>query len=314
MVLRLVTPDEKVFPSNVMIDNFAAALKEQSGGAVVVQVTYQVGAGMPAVDQATLKALTDGDADLALIPARAWHSRGVTTLEALQLPTLIETDNQADRVARSPAAADLMAGVNTVGATGLGLFPEGLRHIAMFGDRHPLTASSLKGKKVRALRADTPWATLRALGATPVDPVDSNAQVAAGTIQATETSFALYNHIPDYPTPVITGNVSLYYKFQVLAAHTATWTKLDPSVQNMIKQAAATSLSATIDHRLKEAAAAQPVCASTVLTPAPELAKIQRVLKGTVTAAAADTATAKGIAAVRQAAGKADPIPLKPCG
>lgn len=313
VVLRLVTPDETTFPSKVMIDAFTAALKDQSGGGVDVQVTYQVGAHMPSFDQVSLKALTDGGADLALIPARAWHSQGVTTLEALQLPTLIETDDQADRVARSPAAADLMAGLSTVGATGLGLFPEGLRHIAMFGVQQPLTASSLKGKTVRAPRADTPWATVKALGGTPIDLDEFGDRVLAGTVQAAESSFALYGTLPDSVPPVITGNVSLYYKFQILAARTSAWNKLDPNVQNMVKKAAATSLSATIGGRQKEAAAAQAECAHTVLTAPADLAQIDTVLKATVTSAAADEATASAIAAVRQAAGKAVPAALNPC-
>ena len=313
VVLRLGTPEIEGTPGMDIVGRFVAAVENASEGAVTVEVTSGVGLGERAWDQASIEALTSGEYDLALIPARAWHSEGVSTLEALQLPTLIETDEQADRVAGSSAVPALLSGLDSIGLTGLGLYPEGLRHIVTFGATEPFTAGTLHGKIVRAPRADTPWATIRALGGTPVDLSDFADEVAAGTVHAAESSLALLGTLQTGRTQVMTANVSLYYKFQVLAARTEV---LDASTQQLLMEAAATAASVTLADRPTEEAALQAACDSghgVVLTLEPDLADVREVMHQTVDAALENGTTARLVSAVRQAAGDASPTTLNGC-
>ena len=316
LVLRLGTPEIDGTPGRDIVDRFAAAVSDASHGTVTVEVTTKVGNEGPGWDQVAIDALQAGDFDLALIPARAFHSEGVTTLDALQLPTIIETDEQADRVTRSPVVPRLLAGLDAIGVTGLGLYPESLRHIATFGTPEAFTDKALEGKTVRAPRADIPWASLEALGGTPQDPSNFAEEVKAGTIQAAESSLALLGTLPSDSTQVMTANMSLYYKFQVLAAHTSVLDGLDPATQEILRTAAAKAVSTTLANRPTELTALEAACnagGAVFLAPEDSVAAVRTVLLGTVEQAVQDPAAADLVAAVRTAAGEAKLPPLTPC-
>jgi TRAP-type C4-dicarboxylate transport system substrate-binding protein len=269
-----------------------------------------------AFDQAAIDELTEGRLwQLALIPARAWHSRGVTTLETLQLPTLVETDDQADRVAQSAFVPDMLAGLQAAGLTGFAIYPEGLRHVVTYGGIGVLTSTNLKGKRVRALSADTPSATIKALGGIPVESEDLDADVNGGRIQAAETSLTLLSSGPGQP--VMTANVALYYKFQVLAIRTDSYNKLDPTVQQLLRTAAASTLSQIVAERPRERDAFRAACADPALGVAVASADTVRALRaqmrGTLEDARQDPLTARSIDAVSKAAGSADTPPLPKC-
>ena len=94
--------------------------------------------------------LLDGDLELAMVPSRAWDDLGVTSLTALTAPFLVTTDTLvADIVANEDLVDQLTSGLPSVGATALGLYPEGLRH--PFGVQGPLLgAEDYEGGVVRA--------------------------------------------------------------------------------------------------------------------------------------------------------------------
>ena len=85
-------------------------------------------------DQKVARMVVAGELDMGLIPTRAWDTEGVTSLRALNAPFLITSDELAAQVASSELAGTMLAGLDTVGVTGLALLPEGLRHVFSFGD------------------------------------------------------------------------------------------------------------------------------------------------------------------------------------
>jgi TRAP-type C4-dicarboxylate transport system substrate-binding protein len=317
VTLRLGTPEEAGRPGYEIAQRFAATVRKDSDAAVTVNVT-QAGIDEPAFDQASIDELINGQYDLALVPARAWHSRGITTLEALQLPTLVETDDQADRIAQSSAVPDMLAGLEPAGLTGLAIYPEGLRHFATFGDLGVLTSTNLNGKRVRAPRADTPWATIKALGGSPVeaDGDDFETAVVTGRIQAAESSLALVSSLPDHP--VMTADIAIYYKFQILAAQTAALKQLDPTIQQLLRKAAASTLSQTVADRPHERDGFLAACADqgnvgvTVASPDTRR-KLRAMMRNVLKDARRDPFTARSIDAVSKAAGQADAPPLPKC-
>jgi len=302
-------------PGYTIAQRFASDVSKSTNRNVKVNVA-KAGAGEVAFDQAAIDELTEGRLwQLALIPARAWHSRGVTTLETLQLPTLVETDDQADRVAQSAFVPDMLAGLQAAGLTGFAIYPEGLRHVVTYGGIGVLTSTNLKGKRVRALSADTPSATIKALGGIPVESEDLDADVNGGRIQAAETSLTLLSSGPGQP--VMTANVALYYKFQVLAIRTDSYNKLDPTVQQLLRTAAASTLSQIVAERPRERDAFRAACADPALGVAVASADTVRALRaqmrGTLEDARQDPLTARSIDAVSKAAGSADTPPLPKC-
>ena len=315
VTLRLGTPEEAGRPGYLIAQTFAAKVREDSKAAVRVDVA-QAGIDEPAFDQASIDELIKGQFQLALIPARAWHSKGVTTLEALQLPTLIETDDQADRVAQSSAVPDMLGGLEAAGLTGLAVYPEGLRHIATFGDLGVLTSTNLKGKKVRAPRADTPWATIKALGAIPVETVDFHAEVDAGRVHAAESSLALLPDLPDHP--VMTADIAVYYKFQVLAVRTEAFNQLDPTMQQLLRTTAVSTLTQTVADRQHERDGLLVACADQgtvgiAVASADTRRNLRALMRGVLENTRRDPLVARSIDAVSKAAGPADVAPSPTC-
>ncbi len=314
--LRLGTSEFPGTPGAQIADRFAVALEEVSDGAVTVEMTYEIGAGAPAWDQAAIEALSAEEFDLALVPARAWRSVDVTSLDPLQLPTVVESDEQADRVAAASVATDLLGGLGEIGITGLGLYPEGPRSLATFDDTAPLTAQTLVGKTVRAPLAVIPWKSIEALGGTPVDPVDFDDQVASGEVQAAESSLALLGNLPTTRTRSMTANVSLYYKFQVLAMRTDFLDALDDEVRGWVQDATAEAATATRADRVRHGQSLEVACSSggrVVLAGDEEVAAVQTVLRGVVEQAVKDQDTSRRVDAVREAAGPTGPPLTQAC-
>jgi TRAP-type C4-dicarboxylate transport system substrate-binding protein len=83
-------------------------------------------------DQRVAQMVSDGDLDMGMIPARAWDTEGVTTLQALQAPFLITSDESLDEIVQSDLQKRLLAGLDAADVVGLALVPEGLRHPAGF--------------------------------------------------------------------------------------------------------------------------------------------------------------------------------------
>jgi len=268
--LTLVTAEQQGRPGGDMVERFVDAVDELSDGQIVIVPTFDHPSDQPpGFDQINIRALRDGDFDLGLVPARAWRSAGVTTLEPLQLPFVVETDDRADRVAADEQLTEaLLAGLGSIDVTGLGLLPEGLRHLVRL-DGTPISPSGeLDGLTVRAPMSETTWAILEALGAEVIDV--NGAQLANAVIDrrvtAAETSLLISSGMPAIGPPSVLSNVSLYTKFNVLAISDASLAELDDDAAAVLHDAAAAVLGATLSERLREADGLADACANGIST------------------------------------------------
>ena len=117
----------------------------------------------------------------ALIPARAWDELGVTSLQALQAPFLVSTEELLEQIVQGEPAEEMLAGLDKAGVVGLALLPEGLRHPVGFA-RPLLTLEDFAGAKIRAPLSNASYRLLEALAAKPVELccVEFSQAVAAG--------------------------------------------------------------------------------------------------------------------------------------
>ena len=92
----------------------------------------------PANERRLAAALRTGDADLALLPSRAWESQGVTTFRALQAPFLVTDDDLLRRIVSGPIGAEILRGTDRIGVISLALLPDSLRRT--LGRRRPFTS------------------------------------------------------------------------------------------------------------------------------------------------------------------------------
>ena len=140
-----------------------------SGGAIIIEPVWQAdGPQHNNWDQLVARMVVNGELDMGMIPARAWDTEGVTSLRALHAPSLIDSEELMATVVSADVAADMLAGLDPIGITGLALVPESMRQVFSFGEPL-LTPEQFQGVTIRAPRSDTTYALFKALGATVND-------------------------------------------------------------------------------------------------------------------------------------------------
>jgi C4-dicarboxylate-binding protein DctP len=259
VTLRMGTDDMPGLPAADQIEEFARQVDELSQGRLVIESAWNAAgeSGGDDWDQKVARMVVAGEIEMGMIPARAWDTEGVTSLRALNAPFLITSDELAAEVATSEAADTMLAGLDTVGVTGLALLPEGLRHLFAFSNPL-LTPDDFTGQLIRVPASNTAHATFEALGATPDDATAGEDAIVAGDVAAAESSFDLAPNLPETTTG--TSNITLYPKYNSIVINTSTWTSLPEDLQAVLRDAAQRTRSWAIDTLPDEAAAAAEFC------------------------------------------------------
>ena len=259
--LRLGTtePPERIGSKRLV--RFASEVQRRSGRRLRIKIVWRAtfkatGGFEPGGEQALAALVRHGDLELGAVPARAWDSLGVTTLQALQAPFLITSPELTEKIVRSPAGRQMLDGLGKVGVVGLGLVPEQIRHPVAFG--HPLRKlADFKGQGLRVPYSDASYALMRALGARPVDvdgPALDNA-VGSGRVTGAESSLSLATTLPQRGT--VSANVSFFPKVTTLVADQEAFDELSGDDRDTLREAAR----ATLDYPLpSEAESAASAC------------------------------------------------------
>ena len=251
-------------PSNLPLDEFARQVHSLSNGSMTVKVLTEASADapVPGSDEPVIEKLRAGGFEMAVVPARAWSTAGVTSLRALQTPFLVQSDAQVDAIVRDDAlVSDLFAGVGAVGVRGLTMFPESLRHLFSF-TTPILTPADVTGRQVRYTSSTEVAHLIETLGATPVDPSgeDFASAVGDGTITAADSGFAIAIHTTPRPATA-TGNLVLYAKVITLVANAPFWDGLTDAQRTMLQTAADKAQEWAIANEVDDQAAATQYCA-----------------------------------------------------
>ena len=79
-------------PSNLPLDELKRQVESGSAGAISVEIltTASADADPPHSDGPVIEKVRSGEFEMAVVPARAWSSAGVTSMKALQAPFLFE--------------------------------------------------------------------------------------------------------------------------------------------------------------------------------------------------------------------------------
>ena len=234
--LTLGTADNEGSPGAAQVRAFVAEVAELSEGRIEVEPRWEAsGEHADDWDQATARMVVAGDLDLGLIPARAWDTEGVESLRAMHAPFLLTSDEALDRVVISNVAAEMLAGLEEVGVTGLALIPEGFRYLFAFGDP-ARSLQDLRGSGIRAPWSAMSYATHEALGMAPDDPNGPlfAQAIVDGDVRVAEASFS---YAPEEPATVV-GNLPLFPKANTLVVDTDTWDQLGDDDRDVLRQAA----------------------------------------------------------------------------
>lgn len=292
VVLTFASPDAETEPNGPAIKQFARELERRSGGTMQIDVAWDVTPeGVDDWDQVTAEKIADGTFDLGLVPTRAWDVLGVTSLQALNTPFLIESDEAMRAVVASDLRPDLLAGLPTAGVTGIDLWPSEMRRF--FGLDEPLLRpAEFQGADIRSPTSRTVTTYLEALGANVVQ----TARGAPGQ-RGLESSFAIAG-----AGGIATGNVVPFPKIETLVANDALRSRLHPGQWDVLSDAAAATRRGQLESFPTEEALARTFCESGEIVGASrsDLAAFHEVGEQVRTVLERDSATARLIDAIEE--------------
>ena len=116
----------------------------------------------------------------------------------------------------------------------------------------------------------------------------------------------------------MTADIAVYYKFQVLAVRTEAFNQLDPTMQQLLRTAAETTLTQTVADRQHErdgllVACADQGTAGIAVASADTRRNLRALMLGVLENTRRDPLVARSIDAVSKAAGPADVSPSPTC-
>ena len=284
---------------------------------VKVVTNASADAPTPGADEPVIAKLRSGGYDMAVIPARAWSTAGVSSLRALQAPFLVQSDEQMDAVVDDQTlVSSLFVGLDAVGVHGLTMFPESLRHLFSF-TTPILTPDDVSDRQVRYVSSVDVAQLIETLGATPVDLSgdDFAAGVENGTVTAADSGFTIA--IGTTPRPATaTGNLVLYAKVITLVANSPFWDGLTDSQRQLLNTAAGKAQDWAIANRVGDQAAATQYCAdggSVVLTDSQSVADFRAATASIYTELEQDPTTKQAIEAIDALAPTTSAAPVTAC-
>ena len=319
IVITVADSEPQGRPSNLPLAEFARQVESLSDGSMNIEIVTDAGGDAdPGGDQAVIEQLRQGGFEMAVLPARAWSAAGVSSMQPLQTPFLVESDDHLDAVVSDePVVEALLAGLDGVGVHGLTMFPESLRHL--FSYTTPiLTPQDVVGRQVRYVASPEVAAMITALGATPVDPPgdEFGTGVADGTITATDSGYSIALSSAIRPA-IATGNVVLYAKAITLVANTAFWDELTDAERQALNTAAAKTREWAIANRVDENAAAAEYCAgggAVVLAQPEQVDKFRDAVAPMYAELEHDATTKNVIADIDALAPTSTSMPVTACG
>jgi TRAP-type C4-dicarboxylate transport system substrate-binding protein/beta-lactamase regulating signal transducer with metallopeptidase domain len=304
VTLSLGIADPQGRPSQAYLEEFIAQVKTLSDGKITIEPTWEAGVNTtPTFEQGVAKAMVEGQYDLGLAASRAWDSVGVTSLQPLQAPFLINNDAIAEAVAASDIATQMLEGMSTAGVVGLTLWPDVLNHTMSFDFDSPfLSPEDFAGKTIRIIGSNVTSAMYDAFGAIAIVKEDWGADVEAGLIQGTELGLAQGFALP--APAVVAGNVAYYPKYHVLVANSASFERLSDNQQSILREAASIIQQQAIAEHPKEIDAATAYCkdgaGDIVLASDEQLAAFEEAVKPVYALMEQDPKNAEYIAAIRE--------------
>lgn len=306
VTLRVGTndPSDQTATATV-IEEFARQVDERSDGSLEIEPAFRA-AGDPAPDdwdQAVARMVVRGDLDMGLIPSAAWDTEGVTSLQALNAPFLIDSNELVDAVVHSDLADTMLRGLDAIGITGLALLPESLRHVFAYGEPL-LTPADFAGRLIRAPRSATVYSLFEALGSTVDDLAGSHLDEAvnAGSIAGYESSYARAATLPGGRLTA-TGNLTPFPKVNTLVINRGAFEALSDRQRAVLRDAAEATLSFALSTMPGETASAQEFCAargSVALASEADLAALAGAVQPVYDTLEQDAVTKSLIAGIRR--------------
>jgi Bacterial extracellular solute-binding protein, family 7 len=265
----------------------------------------------------TITALQHGEVDIAAVRADRLVKAGAKSLAPLQAPLVVTNDEQAAKIAADGISADLMSSLGDLGLVGIALAPGGLRH--PFGYKSALLGvDDYQGKVINTRPGSGADAIFTALGAKTDHSVGDERVAAAanGTLRGIDVFVEQLGAV-DRPA-VMTSNVVLYEKFDVIVVRAKVFDALTPPQREALLAQVKNAISSATKARYTEESGTSAWCAlsgaSVALATPDQLAEIKSKLEPVLANIRKDAAAKKAIVRMLSLhTGTTDPV-ARACG
>ena len=235
VVLTMASP----LTTAVELAGFVNEVAALTGGSVRIDVKSDWRNDQVDYEARLIADVKAGKADLGVASARAFDSVGVLGFRALIAPLLITSYTAEEKVLGSPIVTGMLAGLDSVGLTGIGVLPSDMRR--PLGVTRPLvTASDYVGETIGTQQSDVADETMRVLGATPVRfPVTGKIDRFDGVEQQlTAINGFQYDTVGRF----LTANVAWWPRPLVVFSTGKALARLDSTQREALKRAATATL------------------------------------------------------------------------
>jgi TRAP-type C4-dicarboxylate transport system substrate-binding protein len=246
-----------------LVRDFVRRVAALSGGKVRIKVLNQWGNYAPDAEAEVVRAVASGRLDLGWAGSRVFDSMGVSSFRALSAPMLIDSYPLENAVLQSTIPAQMLAGLQGVHVTGLGVLGDGLR-LPISVRRPLLTPADWRGLSIGTYRSQTQEQAIRALGATPVvayGPYRSH-DLDTGAIQGFEFDVRRYerNGLATRAR-YVAANVPLWPQIDVVFANPGRLASLTDEQRGWLLQAAEELAKSSVRLTSRDVAYIRQVCA-----------------------------------------------------
>ncbi len=235
VTLRLGLSSFNKHPFNLAAARYKKRVEELSHGAIEIKV-------FPNRQLGGVKELTEGvrfgTVDMAINSSSAMADL-IPAIDALQLPFLINSYTDLARLATTPEAEALSAGLAAKGALVLGIYGGGERHFLTV-KRVVKTSDDFKGLKTRVAPVRLHLDIWRALGTNPTPMAYGEVYTAleTGTIDAVETNISSILNEKYYEVAKHVLLDGHYFWPGLMTINKANFDKLKPEYQAILRKAA----------------------------------------------------------------------------
>lgn len=207
-----------------LADAHVEAFLDQLGSAdspIIMQPYHDIDVQLTlGAEQDIIRAVADGSVELGWVGARAFRELGVSALDPLIAPMLLQSTEAQRAVLTSDLPAEMLAGLEPLGVTGLAIFGGPIRRPSA-ADAAFTSLDDFSGIPFYAWHGNVNAMAVEALGAQHVDlaPEDRNAAIEDGSIRGYETTIGFLEANADWRTNRMTLNLNLWPSIGVLVAN-----------------------------------------------------------------------------------------------
>jgi TRAP-type C4-dicarboxylate transport system substrate-binding protein len=254
-VLTMANPNQD---RAAQLVSWAEEVSRLSGGTLAIEFKDAWRIGEPRYEAGTLEDVRAGKADLAWVGARAFDTVGVTSLQALVAPMLVDSYDLEAKVFEQGIPERMLDGVGELDLVGIGVLPGPMRKL--LGVSKPFVRpADFAGQVVGLQDSAVADMTLRALGATP-RAVPSSAELDGLNAYEQQLGAIAGNHY-DERAKYVTANVNLWPRALVIVMGKEAFASLTDEQQFALRDAAAAVIPEALEaSRAEDEEAAAVLC------------------------------------------------------